>query len=96
MSLLISLGPRQKGRTIWPSSQLPTLVAIFCRSQRYFIDSPFLVSPLFFSSVDLGDHEHLSMTWPNVTVPSGTVVMLSLLDSGDQEAWSGVVRHSHH
>ncbi|KAL5525965.1 hypothetical protein ACEPAG_7303 [Sanghuangporus baumii] len=41
--------------------------------------------------VDLGDHDHLSMTWPNVTVPAGTKVMLSLLDSSDQEAWSGEI-----
>ncbi|EJD06613.1 uncharacterized protein FOMMEDRAFT_138509 [Fomitiporia mediterranea MF3/22] len=41
--------------------------------------------------VDLGDHKGLSMTWNNVTVPAGTKVMFSLLDSSDEEAWSGTI-----
>ncbi|KAH8117814.1 hypothetical protein DFH11DRAFT_860702 [Phellopilus nigrolimitatus] len=41
--------------------------------------------------VDLGDHNGTSMTWHNVTVPSGTQVIFSLLDSADEEAWSGTM-----
>lgn len=44
-----------------------------------------------FSSVDLGDHNGLSMTWPNVTLKAGTKVLLSLLSESD-EAWSTTVR----
>lgn len=44
-------------------------------------------------SVDLGDHDGLSMTWYNVTVPAGTQVMLSLLDSSDEEGWTGAVSY---
>lgn len=42
-------------------------------------------------SVDLGDHSGTSMTWPNITVPAGTKVLLSLLDANEEEAWSGTV-----
>ena len=44
-----------------------------------------------YSSVDLGDHSGLSMTWYNVSVAAGTKVMFSLLDADDNEAWSGEV-----
>ncbi|THH07058.1 hypothetical protein EW145_g3636 [Phellinidium pouzarii] len=39
--------------------------------------------------LDLGEHDGVSMTWPNVTFPSGTALVFSLLDANDEEAWSG-------
>ncbi|KAI5117153.1 hypothetical protein M0805_009495 [Coniferiporia weirii] len=41
--------------------------------------------------VDLGDHDGLSMTWPNVTLPAGTQVVFSLLDSDASDAWSATM-----
>jgi hypothetical protein len=44
----------------------------------------------FWYSVDLGDHSGLSMTW-KVNLPAGSNVVFSLLDSAEEEAWSGSV-----
>lgn len=57
-----------------------------------YLENPFC-SLLAFYRVDLGDHDGLSMTWPNVTLPKGIQVVLSLLDKNDAEAWSGTVRN---
>ncbi|KLO12749.1 hypothetical protein SCHPADRAFT_853446 [Schizopora paradoxa] len=38
--------------------------------------------------LDLGDHNGTTMSWV-VNLPVGTQVMFSLLDNGDDEAWSG-------
>ena len=44
-------------------------------------------------SVDLGDHNLTHITWHNVTVKPGTDVMISILDSGSDEGWSGKVSY---
>lgn len=41
--------------------------------------------------VDLGDVGATTFQWSQVTIPAGTQVTISVLDSNDQEGWSGSV-----
>ncbi len=43
-------------------------------------------------SVEFGEHNSSSLTWGAATLSAGKQVILSILDSDDNEAWSGTVR----
>lgn len=78
------------------SSFPPTIPAVTnCTCSPYGFSPPrvfSLTKPRL--SADLGDIETNTYQWSKVTIPAGTSVMISVLDTDGQEGWSGAVSRS--